>query len=295
VTEGPLTRFARALLLAAATVGLLALVAVAADGYRLGGARTARASPYAVDTILTIGIAVYIVGAVAVIIAMFWSGITMRRYERLRSRRDRTMQSLILILGAALLISLAAARFHWVHPHARAKPPASANAVPDGDKKTSRQTSTHHAHVRLAPLLVIIGAAGIAFAAFMIAERRRKRRLPPDGRPPELLSDVLDQTLDDLRKESDPRRAVIAAYARMERSLAAHGLPRRGSEAPHEYLARVLGELSAGRLPASRLTASFERARFSPHEIDAGMKADAIDAIESLQADLAAAEAEAAA
>ena len=34
------------------------------------------------------------------------------------------------------------------------------------------------------------------------------------------LADVLDETLDDLRAEADPRRAVIAAYARMERALA---------------------------------------------------------------------------
>ena len=37
-------------------------------------------------------------------------------------------------------------------------------------------------------------------------------------------ADVLDETLDDLRAETDPRRAVIAAYARMERALAAFGL-----------------------------------------------------------------------
>ena len=107
----------------------------------------------------------------------------------------------------------------------------------------------------------------------------------------ETLADVLDETLDDLRAESDPRRAVIAAYARMERSLAAHGVPRRRFEAPHEYLGRVLGELTGGRLAASRLTTLFERARFSPHEIDADMKAAAIEAIERLQADLAAVEA----
>ncbi|MFL5521942.1 MAG: DUF4129 domain-containing protein [Gemmatimonadales bacterium] len=44
-------------------------------------------------------------------------------------------------------------------------------------------------------------------------------------------------------------------------------------------------------MAARRLTALFERARFSPHEVDAAMKAEAIEAIESLQADLAATEA----
>ena len=52
----------------------------------------------------------------------------------------------------------------------------------------------------------------------------------------------------------------------MERALAAHGFPRRRFEAPHEYLNRVLGELSGGRRAAARLTALFERARFSPHD-----------------------------
>ena len=57
------------------------------------------------------------------------------------------------------------------------------------------------------------------------------------------LADVLDETLDDLRAETDPRRAVIAAYARMERALAAYGLPRRPSEAPDEYLQRIFADL----------------------------------------------------
>ena len=55
---------------------------------------------------------------------------------------------------------------------------------------------------------------------------------------------AVDESLDDLRAEPDPRRAVIAAYARLERVLAAHGLPRKPAEAPLEYLGRMLAELS---------------------------------------------------
>jgi uncharacterized membrane protein len=69
------TRHTRALLLAAASVVLVALVAVAASGYRLGGSSSARPNPYAVDTILTIFIALYILASVAVVGAMFWSGL----------------------------------------------------------------------------------------------------------------------------------------------------------------------------------------------------------------------------
>ena len=64
----------------------------------------------------------------------------------------------------------------------------------------------------------------------------------------------------------------MATYARMERALAAHGLPRQRSEAPAEYLERALEELSASASSASRLTRLFEWARFSDHPVEPGMK-----------------------
>ncbi len=77
-----------------------------------------------------------------------------------------------------------------------------------------------------------------------------------------------------------PGKAVIATYARMEETLAGAGLPRFVSETPLEYLGRVLRDLLHTSAEAvSRLTALFERAKFSPHEIDRGMKLEAIDAL----------------
>jgi len=286
----PRTRFTRALLLAAASVVLVALIAVAAGGYRLGGSNSSHASPYAVDTILSIAIGVYIVGAAAVIVAMFWSGLELRRYERQQTKRERTLRMILVLLGAAALVTIAAQRYNLrAHPRAPADLPAAKAPRGENGKATQRHAAKHP-NVRLGPFLAILGAGGIAFAAFLVAERRRRRRLPRDWSVAEALTDVLGETLDDLRAESDPRRAVIAAYARMERALAAHGVPRRRFEAPHEYLGRVLAEVTGGGLAARRLTALFERARFSPHEVDAAMKDGAIDAIETLQAELAAAE-----
>jgi hypothetical protein len=290
----PRTRHTRALLLAAVSVVLVALVAVAAAGHNFGGRSTSRANPYAVDTILTIVIALYIVLAAGVVIGLFWGGLQLRRYPRQQTKRQRTLRSAAILLGLVVIATIAAERYHF---RARLPHPTQNQALPSGKQGKSKQGTNgkqapHHAQIRLAPLLAILGAGGVALAAFVIAERRRRRRLPSDWRVAEVLSDVLEETLDDLRAESDPRRAVIAAYVRMERSLAAHGFPRQRSEAPHEYLGRVLSELSGGRQAAARLTALFERARFSPHEIDAGMKAEAIEAIESLQADLATTEAE---
>ncbi len=92
--------------------------------------------------------------------------------------------------------------------------------------------------------------------------RARRAARPPVAAA---LALALDATLDDLRADPDPRRAVIAAYARMERALARSGLPRSPAEAPREYLRRTLPGVGAGAASVARLTALFERAKFSPH------------------------------
>ena len=115
----------------------------------------------------------------------------------------------------------------------------------------------------------------------------RDRLVPPRARgspsrepdePDELLAAV-DLSLEDLESEPDPRRAVIRAYARMERALGSYGLARRPSETPLEYLARALTSLRVGRRSVERLSALFERAKFSQHEIDLSMKTEALAAL----------------
>jgi hypothetical protein len=76
----------------------------------------------------------------------------------------------------------------------------------------------------------------------------------------------------------------------MERTLAGFGFPRAAAEAPRVYLGRVLHDLlEASGEAVSRLTALFERAKFSAHEIDSGMKDEAIDALVQMRDDLRAA------
>jgi uncharacterized membrane protein YidH (DUF202 family) len=291
VTESPLTRLVRALLLTTAAVVLLGLVAVAAGGYRIDGSSSSKASPYAVDTIVSIVIALYLVGAVVVIGGLFWAGLDVRRRQKPAGTRQRTFKMIAGAVIVAAVLAFVAGRFH-VRFFPKKPPTTSAQqAINKASRAKGGSTAKHETQLRLAPFLAVIGAAVIAFGAVYYAERGRRRRLPSDSLPTDELAGVLDETLEDLRAEKDSRRAVIAAYARMERSFAAHGVPRRQFEAPHEYLGRVLAEATGGGPAASRLTALFERARFSPHEVDVAMKNDAIDAIEALQAELATPEA----
>ncbi len=302
-TEGPLGRLVRALLLAAAALVLLGLVVVAAGGYRLGDSGSDEASPYAVDTMVTVLLAVYAIGAIALVGAVVWAGVELRRNPMPTPvrRRRRTFPTVLLALAVLGALMLMSERFHWRFDFSRLHPPGAASTAtatnPAGQGATPPSSGGRHhdPSFQIVPFLVVLGAAGAGFAALFAAERRRKRRLPGEGPVTDELVEALDETLGDLREETDPRRAVIAAYARMERVLARHGIPRRRFEAPYEYLARVLSDLTHGGRGAERLTALFERARFSTHDIDRSMKDEAVAAVEELQADLAAADAERAA
>ena len=285
----------RALLLGGAAVVLLMLVAVAAGGYSLGGSGSTEASPYAIDTLATVALAVYAIGAVAVIIALFVTGLDVRRGgEQLKPRRRSTV-IVTIILGLALLFATASGRFHFrLHQPGSDQPGTSLGSNGKQQNGSSRRKS-HEPQFQLVPFVLVLGGAAAAVVAFVVAERRRTRRLPREAAVADELVGALEVTLDDLRAERDPRRAVIAAYARMERALAAHGIPRKRYEAPHEYLARVLDDLTHGGRGAKQLTELFEQARFSTHDIDPSLKDEAIAAVESLQAELAAAQLERAA
>ena len=84
---------------------------------------------------------------------------------------------------------------------------------------------------------------------------------------------------------------MIAAYARMERALAASGLPRAPAEAPEEYVERVLAEVALSRRATQRLTSLFAWARFSGHDVRPEMKDEAIETLQQVQQELAAADA----
>ena len=161
-----------------------------------------------------------------------------------------------------------------------------------GAKGGHRQAAAEFApQFATGPVLVVLALVAVAIVAWYLSHRARRRRLEPlpDALVP-ALADVLEETLDDLRAETDPRRAVIAAYARMERALAAFGLPRSPSEAPDEYLQRIFSDLEVSRFATSRLTALFTWAKFSGHDVAPEMKQEAIEALEAVREELEAAE-----
>jgi hypothetical protein len=271
---------------------LLAVVAVASRAHRPGGGSgggTAHAPALIGDYAATLALIVIPVGA----ILMVWG--MMQRRHRMAVAGSDTRRTLVTFAVLSLLLAAAVFGIDRNHglwpgrgPGDRA-PALASPRKPGVQQPRHKPEPVYKARFRWLPVLVLGSIVlGIAVSAGGLAMRRRREGASWDAQAAlaVALDDVLADTLDDLRAERDPRRAVIRAYARMERTFAAYGLPREQAEAPLEYLARVLDSISVSPYSVRRLTQLFERAKFSPHAINAGMKDDAIEALAGLRAEL---------
>jgi len=188
----------------------------------------------------------------------------------------------LLLVAAAIAIVLRSHRRFPLPPGEGGRPeqgPASLTQRPRGGGGD---------RIDWLPILLAVGAVAVAVAAvaYVLRRRRRAATAPQTEPPAAAMVEAIDESLDDLERERDPRRAVIRAYGRMERTLGDHGLARRAPETPLEYLARALQTLAGSRESAERLTRLFERAKFSPHPIDLGMRDEALSALATLRAEL---------
>jgi hypothetical protein len=90
----------------------------------------------------------------------------------------------------------------------------------------------------------------------------------------------------DPEEETDPRRAVVAAYVAMTQAAAEAGAERRSDETPAEFLRRLLSSLGASHEAARRLTYLFETARYSTRPFEETFRFDAISALRQVQDEL---------
>jgi hypothetical protein len=126
--------------------------------------------------------------------------------------------------GIAMAIFLAIFIYARTHYGGQSGPRTPTVATPTASSKHKGKSHAKQEPDVVKPqfqwlLIVVLGSLAVAFVgvAGILVLRRRGQSLPP--RPMAVvLSEVLSETLDDLRAEPDPRKAVIGAYARMERT-----------------------------------------------------------------------------
>ena len=286
-------RTRNALLTGAGVLGAVVLVAIAARGSTSTGGESARKpSDALMDVLFSLYLVALIAGAV-----MFVYLLVLRRHVKAQTGqapRKSLLQMLLtmfLLSGAAALLARRLMDWERPSPIEPEEAVGRAQTIPI-DTATPNTATTYEPNVSWLPVIVTVGLILLAVAAWWYAGRAR-RRARGELQPilAAAVAHAVDESLDDLRAEPDPRRAVIAAYARLERVLAAHGLPRKPSEAPLEYLGRMLADLSVSDRAAGALTELFERAKFSQHAVGPEMKEQAIEALETVRDDLLAARA----
>jgi hypothetical protein len=273
----------RLLFLGLGVTALLALAAVASSGRPLSKSHGTGPSASFFDYVYT----TIVVGAVAMtLIAAYAISLQERGVLKPRQRRWHLLSTLlgVILTAIAALIFLhsglakrlqALSGLNIHQPHAqrdKRRPPATKDI--------------RNARVRwdeIAVVLVLVGGVAVLLLAGRGAKRVPRLR---GVRSQDVVSLALDESLDDLRTEPDLRRAIVAAYARMERALALAGIPRRPSEAPLEYLERALCELDTSAEGVRRLTELFEWAKFSQHEPRPEMRDEAIDALVAVRDEL---------
>ena len=295
--EQPPTRLARlrpssplgAVALGCALLALLALVAAAARAHHTPGGRAGiHEPPRGVGNYL-FSIAAVLAVAVALFILYLWFSERDLLAEAHRKRQKRGMhRALTFIIVVALVLSLASRLHLW---RGRAAKQDQSKVNPGNPSNQKRKplgpASARPPEFKWLPVFIAT-AAGVVLLGFIgVRAMRRQRSDLLSAHQLELeLESLLDDTLADLRAMKDPRKAIIAAYGRMERLFAASGLPREPSEAPMEYLSRTLGELRASGSSLARLTMLFQWAKFSDHEVDTAMRDDAILALTQVRDEL---------
>jgi hypothetical protein len=278
----------RNLRLALVAFGLLALLGVVAFASRSGfsGSSTAKPTPGYVSYAFS---AFLIVFVLMIPIAAYTFVMQAREGEVARKTfKSRVIQNFATVLiFSAIAFAVLYLKRHHAHIfslHARALKNISAKNAGHHGGKPGAFEPTFEWPV-LAVALIVLAISG--FFAYRSYRRRKLRTaVPLEPSVAEDFAATIGDAIGDLEAEPDARRAVIAAYARMEGVLGRHGLRRKPSETPVEYLGRILGGLTSRSDAVARLTGLFEEAKFSRHDIDDPMKRDAIGALRAIRDDL---------
>ncbi len=275
---------ARALVPALVVLGLVGVVAVAATGRTSTGTDESRPpAAWVLDTFLSFFI-VLIIPAVALLVYGLMQRKDIQRQAAAMPHRRRNLVTYVVLMALFAGVTYYRLRNWERTPFEDGITDAfSGEATPT--EPTPTGGTVYEPQFTWIPLLVVGALVVIGVAVAMLVARRRSP-ISQEAIIARELAIAFDDSLDALRAEPDPRKAVIAAYARLERVLAAHKLERLESETPNEYLARILGDLDVDRRSVRRLTDLFTEAKFSSHAVDSAMKDDAIEALTTVRDEL---------
>jgi hypothetical protein len=278
----------RVLLLAAGMLVFLGLVAAVSRSHDTPGGRAGvHSPPSGVGDYL---FSIFLLVVVAMFLFMLWLWLANRdllAQQRQRQQRGG-MSRLLIFLMALALFAAVLSRVHKFDSNGNKVNPANfppGQTLKDAQKK--KKVASNGPEFKWLPVFIATAAGLVVLGVIGVRSVRRERRGLAEAHALQLeFEELVEETLADLYAEQDARKAIIAAYARVERIFASYGLGRDPSEAPVEYLRRVLPELRASGAALGRLTNLFEWAKFSAHDVDHSMRDEAIGALVEVRDEL---------
>lgn len=262
-----------------AALVLLGIVALASTSRLEGG--SARLSG-------RIGVFVLVL-AVSVAVVIAAGGLAFVAPASLGDMRRRTklvVATVALLLLTALIASLLAPARGLNDPLPCAQPCPGEGRVFGNRARSSSGTGDGWSAATVVAGSALLAAVLVVGGAVLLGARRRSRVVREPTVMEDPVTQALEESLDDLRREHDVRRAIVACYARMERALERSGSPRKPHEAPLEYLAHILERFTGTGRAARTLTELFERAKFSVEPMGERDKDAAIAALEALRSEV---------
>jgi hypothetical protein len=277
----------RSLRVASILLALLVLLGVVAFASRtgFGHASTTTPTPGYVNWAMSVFLIVFVL---MVPVAVYAYSVQMRefRVQNKRSMQYRTIRS----LGIMFLVFSVVAFVVYVRNHSDLfRSSLFLHNGAGSGKNGGRHGANHYNPTFQWPVLWGTLALAAVVIAWIVWDWKHREPRVLELTDPTMADDVAESigdAIDDLESEPDARRAVIAAYARMEGAFGRHGFRRLASETATEYLQRLLLGLTTRVDAVGRLTGLFEQAKFSDHPIDGRMKQDAIDALRLIRDDL---------
>jgi hypothetical protein len=297
-----------------AVIVLLIVIAASLRGYVPGVDRAARKTPPDSGGSLVYVIAMLSVSTVILAVAVMVRLRDPRRAapsagalsDRFSDGRGRPTWR-VLLIGAGVLVAWLLAvwllsQFVELHTAGQA-PPAPGSTAPAPTNNVSRPPQPPDAGggremlryliattVALLVLAVVgVVAAGrrrrIGGAPIVVAEPPRLAPVPGTSESLVRAAEVGLAEIGDRRRE--PREAIIACYAAMERELAyVPGAAPQDFDTPTEVLARAVENHALRVDSASELVNLFEEARFSPHLMSEAHRTSALSVLQLVLADL---------
>ncbi len=305
--------FDRATARVVAVIVLLIAVAASLRGYLPGGDRAERQQPphsgaslVYVAALLSISLVIVGVSVVARLRDPRRVASSARALPTRLSDGSGRPRWRVLLIGAAVLVAWLVLLFllsRFVGPHVDQPQPTPQSGVPaspgSAPQRPGRQDGEPDREVLRYLIVSTVAMLVMIVAGAVIARRRRvvepaimvahplSAPAPPAAAAPSLVRAAESGLAEIEDPKHEPRQAIIACYAAMERELRRFpGAVPQDFDTPTEVLARAVEHRALHVDNASELVNLFEEARFSPHVMTEAHRGRAIDVLRLVLADM---------